>query len=459
MSARSTLLATYTRLTKSHHRSVHRYLSCSALRRGAADHSASSKLFADAEHEETKPPATKPVAIREYENWTGDESMEDAVLRMLVDKYKPLRSGTIRTAEEKLRQAPPRVEQGHLDATSIVSTSSPRSELPSSSFSATAEPGVILPGIEGHRPWHTTYKAPSHATSSVKYGTFTSTPSTSKTSSARALPLDDRARAKEKQARKRSLDAGRLTRAKESTLDYCLGIKKSHVQSRPNPASIKGWGGLVEERIERARLEGHFRSIKGRGKPIQRQSDDGNPFIAREEFLMNRIVQRQGAAPPWVETQGELETAVNAFREVVRQSWTRRALRMLTLEQPAALLPALTLADVTNLRDTEWEARERAYHDSALAEINSLVRKYNALAPYAVRRPYYALAAELEKAYSESGTDILAGVDERLSDSESSRRGGVDVDDERYARRVPSTQIGDLPRIRDVVRSWLRRLL
>ena len=32
-----------------------------------------------------------------------------------------------------------------------------------------------------------------------------------------------------------------------------------------------------------------------------------NPFIAREEFLMNRIVQRNGAAPPWVELQaGEL---------------------------------------------------------------------------------------------------------------------------------------------------------
>jgi len=28
-----------------------------------------------------------------------------------------------------------------------------------------------------------------------------------------------------------------------------------------------------------------------------------NPFIAREEFLMNRMVQRNGAAPPWVELQ------------------------------------------------------------------------------------------------------------------------------------------------------------
>ena len=35
-----------------------------------------------------------------------------------------------------------------------------------------------------------------------------------------------------------------------------------------------------------------------------RHIDESNPFIAREEFFMNRIVQRNGAAPPWVEVQG-----------------------------------------------------------------------------------------------------------------------------------------------------------
>lgn len=34
-----------------------------------------------------------------------------------------------------------------------------------------------------------------------------------------------------------------------------------------------------------------------------RDNEQANPFIPREEFLMNRIVQRQGAAPPWVELQ------------------------------------------------------------------------------------------------------------------------------------------------------------
>lgn len=45
-------------------------------------------------------------------------------------------------------------------------------------------------------------------------------------------------------------------------------------------------------------------NVKGRGQPLMRSIEETNPFIAREEFLMNRIVQRNGAAPPWVEVQG-----------------------------------------------------------------------------------------------------------------------------------------------------------
>lgn len=77
------------------------------------DHRASSKLFSDAEHEErTAGVAPTRTGIHrgttsEHPNWTGDESIEDAVLRMLVDKYKPLRTGAIQTAEEKMHRAPP----------------------------------------------------------------------------------------------------------------------------------------------------------------------------------------------------------------------------------------------------------------------------------------------------------------------------------------------------------------
>ena len=239
------------------------------LRNYHADHRASSKLFADAEHEEdadrararAAPPRTT-TRIRtelEHPNWTGDESTEDAVLRMLVDKYKPLRTGTIRTAEEKMRRTPPQVaaQQPETRPLSIMDNDPAASSLSQSRGYRADEP--LLPAVEGHKPWLTTFKVPSHATASIRYGHFSpaGSPSSSESpmrNSAQNRPVDsDRARRKEREVKKRSEIGGRLTRAKESSLDYRLGIAKnmkSGVRALPNPVSIKGWAGLVEERIE-----------------------------------------------------------------------------------------------------------------------------------------------------------------------------------------------------------------
>jgi len=60
-----------------------------------SDNSASRKLYEDAIREEAAELAAlendkrRPVSDRvvpQYDNWTGDERMEDTVLRMLVDK-------------------------------------------------------------------------------------------------------------------------------------------------------------------------------------------------------------------------------------------------------------------------------------------------------------------------------------------------------------------------------------
>ena len=155
----------------------------------------------------------------------------------------------------------------------------------------------------------------------------------------------------------------------------------------------------------------------------------------------------------------ELESAINSFRDVLRQSWTRRAIRMLTLSRPAALLPKLTLEDVIALRDAEWEARERSYHDTALEEVNSLVRKYNGLAPYAVRRPYYMLNVELEKAYKDCGADILRGIAERVNAQSADLGRDVLSDEEEGSRaRQGGEEIAPL-KILDLFRQWFASIV
>ncbi|KAJ8462937.1 hypothetical protein ONZ51_g10586 [Trametes cubensis] len=403
-----------------------------STQRPNADHTASSKLFEDAAREEAEEEvaaqrsSTLSMLESQQENWTGDEPIQHAVLRMLVDKYKPMRSGPIRTAEQKLKEAPPQVHLSGSHTNILVEEESSASMTGTTEEAPTRRyvPGEpILLGVEGHRPWHTTFTVPSHATSSVRYGNIPP-PRPARVPS--PLPLDEKARRKERETKKRMEQGTRLSRARESTIDYRLGIKGAAAEQfrRPNPVSLKGWASL------KARQAGHFNNVKGRGQPIARVAEDKNPFIGREEFLMNRIVQRQGAAPPWIEVQGELESAVASFREVVKQSWTRRALRMITSAHPVALLPRLTLDDVTAMRDPEWEERERGYHDTALNELNSLVRKYNGMAPYAVRRPYYMLNVELERVYKEAAEDILKGLQERAQGVRPRRPAGYTLNDD-----------------------------
>ena len=300
--------------------------------------SASAKLLEDAKREEQE--EKLEIERREQSmnalltsqggrNWDGDEPIADAVLRMLVDKYKPLRSGTIITADEKLSKSAPTIRVGAIPSDSSLPPSEATQEqgLIASSQPLTylkVDPSKplkdqpLLPTVEGHRPWHTNFTAPSHATTSVRIGKF------EPVKSGPSPALDEKTKKKEKENKRRFQTAFKLEGAKESVLDHRLGVKQQK-RTQANPVTMKGWSGLVDERIEvcltarpdlsrfltlclwsfmkNARAQGVFNNIEGRGKPMVINNDEKNPFIGREEFLMNRIVQRNGAAPPWVELQ------------------------------------------------------------------------------------------------------------------------------------------------------------
>ncbi|KAJ7641351.1 hypothetical protein FB45DRAFT_899997 [Roridomyces roridus] len=342
----------------------------------------SAKLFADAAREEAEQSKRVPVhQAAEEPNWTGDERIQDTVLRMLVDKYKPMRTGTIQTAEQKLRKSPSNVQQYHpLDSPPL--NSAPTTAAPSlPPKNSTPPPGgswasvpLLPPGPPDHKPWHTEYKASDL----------------------------EQSRKTEKEFNR---NLGRLSRARESTLDYRLGLGNKRSGSRVNPVNMKGWTNLIEDKIEQARRAGMFVTVKGRGKPIVRTAEESNPFIGREDFLMNRIIKRNGAAPPWVQLQEELEAAVHTFRHLLLDGWTRHAVRALTVDG-SGVNPKM-------FRDPAWARREASYHAAALAEVNECVRRYNALAPYPVRRPLYTLEAELVNVYTRGEENIAHAMQER----------------------------------------------
>jgi DnaJ family protein C protein 28 len=116
----------------------------------------------------------------------------------------------------------------------------------------------------------------------------------------------------------------------------------------------------------------------------------------------------------------------------VRASWIRRAVRILTVTKARpTLLSAVSASDLSKLYDHEWEKKERGFHEAAIEDINSLVRKYNGIAPYAVRRPYHNVKGELELCYEKSGEALLDQLKQREQHAAAAREGKfIDEDDE-----------------------------
>lgn len=166
---------------------------------------------------------------------------------------------------------------------------------------------------------------------------------------------------------------------------------------------------------QKARKAGLFNNVKGRGRPLTRTTEEHNPFIGREEFLMNRIVQRNGAAPAWVDLQNELDTTITTFRGVLRDSWIRRAVGTITSTNSPAALAKLTLADVQEFRDPGWFAKEKGYLEAAVKDVNDTVRRYNGVAPYIVRRGVLLLEYEVKRTYEESAEDILKAIQKQTT--------------------------------------------
>jgi hypothetical protein len=235
----------------------------------AADRRASAKLFADAAHEEASSPRERAPPRGAFagpdEPWTGDERVQDAVLRMLVDKHKPLR-GEFVSADERLRRAPPVVAVREAPPDDDLGEAAPltahlvrarTSAAPgSASFTPPPPSGALadvplLPSIDGHRPWHTTYVPPKHA-ASIKLGRVLppSSPALLKPGP------DGQVQRRDVQTLRRRMQAVRLTSAREGTLDYKLGLRReAGIPSRGGgggggPPSLRAWNSLVEERIE-----------------------------------------------------------------------------------------------------------------------------------------------------------------------------------------------------------------
>lgn len=270
------------------HTSPDRTASSPASSRPPAGLTGSAKLFADAETEEAGP--SRGSSSREHLRytqgpvWTGDESTHDAVLRMLVDAHKPLRSGDgvkHNSADEKIKGWMRGVNMQPRTGAAIASE-----EKSLAHDGSTEMPSPHRTSIppEQHRPWHATYSGdPKFRTEShspnIKYGMFIRRKaSADELDNLLELKLppdaDAKMKARVRELRRANRLVRRLDNAREGAIDYSLGdaerdyteeeafqgnrqAKGSSVLGAQKGAAsgLRAWAGLVEDRIQRARGE------------------------------------------------------------------------------------------------------------------------------------------------------------------------------------------------------------
>jgi len=143
------------------------------------------------------------------------------------------------------------------------------------------------------------------------------------------------------------------------------------------------------------------------------------------EYFLNRILQRQGAAPPWIQSQIDLVAAFTSFRDSIRTEWLRHVTRQISLA-PGSLASHIATAESFVARDmaanytvreykAEWEAREEKYHALAVEDLNAKTRSYNTIAPYTARKGYTTLRKELEECYKDVAPKIVESVRKRAT--------------------------------------------
>lgn len=155
------------------------------------------------------------------------------------------------------------------------------------------------------------------------------------------------------------------------------GAVQSIDMSRPTNDSPLEWTTIVAERkIADAMANGEFDDLPGKGQPLDLESD---PFTPAEMRAANRLLKNARALPPWLQIEKDVEKIRG---EIGTQK--ERSLRAVRAARN----------DASRQRMIE---RLRSEHRDRMGLVNTLILKYNEIAPPACQRAFtpYRIAQEM----------------------------------------------------------------
>jgi len=132
---------------------------------------------------------------------------------------------------------------------------------------------------------------------------------------------------------------------------------------------------VAERKIQEAMDAGEFENLPGKGQPLDLDYDPSVPAHLR---VVNRILKNARALPEWIQLEKDIERETQLLSTT--QERTLRALRY-----------AKNYASRVRIAE-----RQRADHRERISLVNTLVLKYNMIAPNAARRAFAPVNAKHE---------------------------------------------------------------
>ncbi|KAH7040568.1 uncharacterized protein B0I36DRAFT_371166 [Microdochium trichocladiopsis] len=176
--------------------------------------------------------------------------------------------------------------------------------------------------------------------------------------------------------------------------------------------SIASRGGSLEEQVRTARryaLAEEIHNPAAIKKVNTEHSADAERVTESTSTASMANMQRQLSSELSEEMGSSTNTTVShAEPDVIEASAVQNI-----QEPPVEEEDIMPLA--TPFRDPAWLALEKSYMELSIANINGITRAYNLMAPELAKKPYYSLERELNKCYAEVAPQLAETIRERAA--------------------------------------------
>ncbi|KAF2137576.1 uncharacterized protein K452DRAFT_291391, partial [Aplosporella prunicola CBS 121167] len=190
---------------------------------------------------------------------------------------------------------------------------------------------------------------------------------------------------------------------------------------------IASKGGTLDAQIRRAQAYAAAEKIFNPKAPKQETLNAVND----EGHLSQITLSGELKASPVPDPDEPEEVTVTATSDVGAAPTDAQAIEVTTItaletttnSTPGPTPAAIPAADHP-FRDADWEAAEHSYLTLAVKELNNLTRSYNLMAPDLAKKPYFSLERELRAAFADVAPQVAEEIQNRATRAPARTLGG-----------------------------------